>query len=268
MRQFVLVLAAVLVACSRHPADHRQIVGLLDMTASVTVQARASSLDAIRQAVHTLQRGDTLVIVPIATDAQLDAPQHILRFHVPVDREPYDADRERFRDDIEARLAALAETTRKTPATHTDLLGTFRLAAEEVAMADPKARRSVVCLSDFIQDDDQFDFKTDQRVATDLHAQRLAAMLATANPQRFAHVPVFLGSLPSIDLRRLSKSRRDALRAFWRTYLTGQGATVEWATDGAGKLPVFLETLDARWLNVPPTVAASGHERTRIDGVR
>jgi hypothetical protein len=44
----------------------------------------------------------------------------------------------------------------------------------------------------------------------------------------------------SRDGRRRSDARRDAIEAFWTAYLQRQGANVEWAIDGPGRLPQFV----------------------------
>jgi hypothetical protein len=119
------------------------------------------------------------------------------------------------------------------------LLGAFRLAAEEL---DERRETldQLVCVSDFLQDDQQFDFKRDPRLAQSSSAKRLAVQLAQPYASRFRGVAVYLGSLPSLDTRRLAPARRDAIRDFWVDFLGAQGAEVRWKTDGIGHVVDFL----------------------------
>src|SRR5262245_52268662 len=122
------IIALIVVACDRHAAPPRQIVCVVDATASVPKEMRIRSLDAVRDVVAVLHRGDRISVLPIANDAQLDATQQILRFRLPVEREPYDADLQRVSQEAEAGLQSLLTATQEIPYQHTDLFGTLELA--------------------------------------------------------------------------------------------------------------------------------------------
>jgi hypothetical protein len=246
----IIALAGLgLVACSTsRPA--RQVVYLVDATASVPAEARAAAVSAIEQGVQSIQRGESVAILPLTGDVESETLGQVLRFKASQEREPYDADRRRLARDVRNQLASFLTSTRK-PSSQTDVFGTFRLAAEEFLPEQP-GERVLVCLTDFVQDDSQFDFAHDPRLAHPNSAAKLAGVLAKRSPSRFASVQAYLGSLQSLDLSRLSKTRRLAIQRFWIEYLAAQGASVHWATDGPGHLRDFLERPSTRFVDRQP----------------
>lgn len=240
MKASALIIAAAMAAasCSTQASSGRHVVYLVDSSASVTAEARARAVESFEGALQSLQRGDKVAVVPITGDVHGETLGRVLRFELSTRREPYDADRRRLVRDIHERLPDFLASV--SPSTRTDLLGTLRLAAEELQSAPV---RVLVCLTDFVQDDAQFDFNTDRRLASERSAKAFASELGDGFVERFAGVHVYLGSMESTDLTSLSKSRRAAIQAFWVTYFEAQGANVQWATDGPGHLPEFVKSL-------------------------
>lgn len=219
----------------------RDIVYLVDVTGSVATDVQLATITAVKEASGHLRRGDTLTIIPITSDVALDAPGRIMRFRASTTREPYDADLRRLSQDIDLQFSQFLKTAGEHPFPHTDLLGTIYLASEELAARQQSGTEQIIiCLSDLIQDDAVFDFKRDARLAHPDDALTLATSLAQDTPGRFQNMKVFLGSVPSIDLRNLSKTRREAIRVFWMELVRQQGGSVDWATDGAGQLSRLL----------------------------
>jgi hypothetical protein len=232
----LLALASLTAACDSSPRSTRQIVYLLDTSASILTDAHVPLAGSVVHTARSLDRGELLTIVPIAAEASSDTPGRILRFRRPHTREPYDADRQRFVGEVTTRADTLLKRLVTSPARNTDLLGAFDMAVEELS-AESSVDRRIVCLSDFLQDDRQLDFRHATALADVHHAERTALQLSTALGRRLAGVGIYLGLLQSRDLRQLSPSRQAAVRTFW-------GATVLWKTDGLGHVATFLSQVN------------------------
>jgi hypothetical protein len=239
-----IVLSTLISGCGNPPERPFDIVFVVDLTGSVAKESRAASIEAVQKTLGRFKRGDSLAIIPITADAQMDSPRHVLRFRLRENRDPYDADLRRLAREAEVRFAELLDVAIDKPYMYSDVLGVFQLAAEEFSHGNKDADRVLVCLSDFIHDDLQYDFKRDHRVSTDLRARAFAETLAGINGDRFRDVRIYLGLVYSTDLKRLSRSRRNAIRVFWLEYLSRQGADVIWATDGKGQVGRFLGGLE------------------------
>jgi len=239
-----LLLSTVCVGCHQPPEPPLHVVFLLDVTGSVTAQGRATSFEVIHKLLQKLQRGDSLIIIPVTDDAEVESPGQILRFNLGKKRQPYDADLRQLAKEAEARLQELLASVTANPHQYTDILGTLRLAGEEFSFADNDARKVLVCLSDFIQDNARFDFKSNRRVANEQLAEELASTLAGASKMQFQKVEAYLGMIGSKDLKNLDTVRRNAIRTFWTEFLKREGAKVTWATDGSGQLTRFFDQLN------------------------
>ena len=241
MKETVLVVAALAIASCPGATVDRGYYVLSDISAGVTADGRTEAVTAIESVATDLQRGDSLTVIPIGADAEADAPGRILRFRLAKERQAYDEDRDLLLVDIAAGVSDLMVTASEKPASNTDLLGTFRLVAEELeGRTTEDGEAIVICLSDAIQDDSAFDFTSDSRLASVEEARLLARTIARGRP--FENVNVFMGSVRSDDLRRLPRTRREAIRAFWTDWLELQGATVTWSSDGVGRLSDVLKT--------------------------
>ena len=228
----------------------RQIVFVPDVTGSVSPSARVAAIEVIASAAQSLRRGDTLTVIPITSDAAFDAPERTLRFHVSAERQPYDFDLLQLEEDIQAGLGELLIETSKHPFQHTDVLGTLRLAAEELGPPDPNIERIIVVLSDLIQDDASFNFTRDGQLSGTDTAVEFAHELSKEDAKQFQGIEIFLGSVPSVDLKGLSKTRRDAIRVFWTELFERQGGSVTWASDGVGHTARFLADTPQRQLTL------------------
>lgn len=241
----ITILTIVLALACAHSTPLYLVV-LLDMSASVETGAQADQFEALEPLFKQLKRGDTIIIIPITSDALIEAQGNILRFRLSTKRSAYDGDLRRLRSEAQARLRVLKEAAQIKPFTHTDLLGAIELCAEELQAASASARKTVVILSDFLQDNRQFNFTREPRLATTARSVEFAKELAHSRGALFDSASVYLGFLRSEDLKRLTESRRAALRAFWIEYLRARGASnVSVATDGTGQIGRFLERRQA-----------------------
>ncbi len=235
-----LILLLATAACERKATASRQIIVLIDVSASIEPEAQRSAFQAVANVVSALRRGDSLVVIPITGDAGNESQGHILRLTLAEHREAYDQDLRRAGLNLRRSLEETKAATMRNPGSHTDILGALRLAAEEVRLAGEGRKTTIVVLSDLIQDDNQFDFKSDPALESETSATLLASVSARRQGLSPQGIPVFLGLVRSKDLGHLSPRRRSAIEAFWLEFLKDSGANPVLAEDGPGLLPIFL----------------------------
>ena len=242
-KSLLIVCMVLFSACSRSREVPLHLVCALDLSGSIAADGRTNSFEAVLDVFKTLKRGDSMTIIPITSDAQIEGPGQMLRFKLSQKREPYDGDLWRLAENVEDGLQTLLASASAQPYKYTDILGTLQLAAEEFSYTQHNSRRVFLLLSDFIQDDPQYDFKGDKQLTTERSARIFATRLAKSKGAFLDNVQIYLGSIQSKDLRSLPRARRKGIRIFWIEFLSRQLANVKWATDGPGQLENFLSTL-------------------------
>jgi hypothetical protein len=233
------VLLSLCAGCERAPERRLHLVVLPDLSASIEPRAERDSLDALSRAAAALRRGDSIAVIPIVGDADDDDEGRILRWQYPVEREPFDGDLLRLARQERGELQVLFEEHRTHPYRSTDILGALRVAREELADDSPAAIRAIAILSDFVDDDRRYHFARDRRLRSEKSARQFALSLSRG-VNDLAGIRIYLGGLASTDLRGMSRERREAVRVFWTTLLSAEGARIEWASDGPGRLQQFL----------------------------
>jgi hypothetical protein len=236
-----LLLAAGLLGCGRQTASSQQIVILIDVSDSIESAAEQEAFVAVDRLVAQLQRGDKIAIIPITGDAQAETSGRVIRFDVPTERQAYDNDLRQFRNKLKTALTELEAKAMANPGEHTDILGTVVLAQQESKFNARASRRSLVILSDFIQDDAELSFLKDRRLANKTAAREFAMQSAKNSQLDFRGAPIYLGLLRSKDYRNLVRSRREAIQEFWIDYFNSCGGQTVFATDGTGLLGNFAE---------------------------
>lgn len=238
-----MVIAAVLAIVSCHRAGHTPVtvVVICDLSGSIEPDAQAAMFTSVEQIVHRLRRGDTVVVIPLTGDTEAEATGRVLRFEAPLQREVFDEDLIRLGREARKKLEELAATAHERPSPYTDILGAMRIASEEMATLDPDRRAVLVILSDLIEDNPNRDFKRDTALARVTSARTLAAQIARQKHFEMKGAVAYLGLIRSHDFVRLAPERREAVREFWREYLTQLGAHPEIASDGPGLLQSFLD---------------------------
>ncbi len=247
MHKVLIITSALLLlaACS-----HRRVtqeIFVPDVSESITSEASDAMWGELSSMAARLRRGDSLLILPITPDAGNDISGRSLLESAPDirDRKSLDEDLDEMRAKAAEDIQNLRKQLRSRRLDRTDLLGTFRVISEKV-QALPKGDRAVVLvMSDFIQDDAQFDFKTNPRLESPELARLFAKSMAQQEPCPLRAVTIYLGYLESKDLAPLSRRRRDAIEAFWVTFLSEQGAQVQVATDGPGSARAFIDLATA-----------------------
>src|SRR5215469_8909127 len=237
MKNLLIVILAILLlaGCSQQPPVPKQIVILVDISASIEPQAETECLDAIAKLIAKLNRGDSVSIIPITGDADVQSTGRVLRFQKPVNRTAHDADLIGLSRQVHDSLQTLRIQAIGSPTARTDIFGAIRMAVEEFANGPKERDRRLIVFSDFIEDDGATNFNTDHRLA----AVKNATNFATEESKKLSvtvSIRANLGLLRSKELHALSKERREAIKQFWLRYLKLAGIEAEWATDGVGLL--------------------------------
>src|ERR1039458_3488833 len=128
----------LLVACSHRTPQ--ATVEVVDTSLSITPRAEKAVIDAVQNQIAHMQRGDTLVIIPITGDAANDAGGRILRLSAPTQRKTYDTDLRRFHEQALKQLTAWASSL-DPHQSRTDILGALDAAQQEATSLDRKSTR-------------------------------------------------------------------------------------------------------------------------------
>jgi hypothetical protein len=228
-----VVLSILLAGCGQKQATPRQVVILIDMSASIEPQAETECLDAIAKLISKLERGDIVAIIPITGDTEIQSTGHILRFRKPVTRTAYDADLIGFSKQVHDSLQALRIEAISNPTAKTDILGAIRMAMEELTSPSKERDKKLIIFSDFIEDDGTVNFKNDSHFQNETDAVKYANELATVlSPKGMSGTMAYLGLLRSKEFGQLSKRRREAIKSFWRQYLESLGMNERLVSDG------------------------------------
>jgi hypothetical protein len=206
-------------------------VEVIDTSASITPRAEKAALDAVHEQIGRMERGDRLVLIPITGNAENDAGGRILRLQAPTAREAYDADLHRFQDAARKQFEAW-EAMLGAERCRTDILGSIDAARQEFAALPRASNRTLVIVSDFLEDDGQYRFASDRALATPEPARALAAHLRAERQFARNGIPICLGRLESSDFTSLAPRRKEAVQAFWAAYLSDHDKTPEILLDG------------------------------------
>jgi hypothetical protein len=227
------VLAVALFGCGKH--EPRHIVILPDVSGSIDRESLEQAFKAIDELAGHLHRGDRLTIIPILGDAEAEASGKILRFEVPDHRQAYDTDLRDFRIKLNASLKEMRANAIARPGSKTDILGSIKLVKQEFQL-DLKSKLTLIILSDFIQEDEEVNFRKDSRLYNQAIAKKFAAEKAKKGNLDFHNCRILLGLLRSQEYRTFSMRQRDAILAFWSTYFKYSGSIPMFVIDGPNAL--------------------------------
>ena len=207
-------------------------VVLVDPSASVTERARRDEFAAVATLIPRMQRGDLLTIIPITDNAAAAIEGRVLRFHAPERREAYDADLRRFQTDAGKQHAEFAANLLAHPGRRTDILGAPDVASQEFEGIPTAYRRTLIVLSDFLEDDGTLHFGTDSHLSNTLSAANYPRQTAGIRKFKLEAIPAYLGKLENADAQKLSPNRQAALKVFWVQYMSRQNYQAEVRYDG------------------------------------
>jgi hypothetical protein len=223
----------LLAACSHRLPQ--ATIEVIDTSLSITPLAERAALDAVEAQIGQIQRGDTLILIPITGDEANDAGGHILRLSAPIQRETYDTDLRRFQGQAQKQFTAWAASLDQHQS-HTDILGALDAARQELAVLPRKSARRLIVVSDFLEDDGAYRFVSDGSLASPTRARQLAARLHARHGFTLQGVSLCLGRLESSDFAPLSMQRKEAVHAFWTAYFAAGDESAEIQLDGMGML--------------------------------
>lgn len=210
-------------------------VEVLDTSLSITPRAEHAAENAILDQISRMGRGDRLILIPITGDAQNDAGGRVLRLVAPTEREAYDNDLRRFQTDAKKRYVAWLASL-DPHQMRTDILGSLDVARQEFAAIPKGGERRLIIVSDFLEDESSYRFVSAPQLANNARAKALASALRSERQFALPRIPICLGHLESSDFAPLSLQRKDAVQAFWTTYLTEKDHKPEFHFDGTGML--------------------------------
>src|ERR1035441_8055941 len=125
------VLLLPLAACSHRTPE--ATVEVIDTSLSITPRAEKAALDAVQDQIAHMQREDTLVVIPITGDAANDTEGRVLRLSAPTQRETYDTDLRRFREQSRKQFTAWTASL-DSHQSRTDILGALDAVRQELAV--------------------------------------------------------------------------------------------------------------------------------------
>jgi len=211
-----LILVALLGGCK--VAAPREDVFVLDVSQSIDADAEHQMFVVVEEVARRLRRGDSLTIIPITGNADAELQGRTLHYAVPSaqNRQAYDADLRSLNEQMKHDLDRLQADAVVHPGKHTDIIGSIYVAMKEFSKKPTEKR--LVILSDFIQDDEQFNFRKDHRLGNEETAIALGRDVMPIDHDNHV-VNVVLGRLRSADFSALSPSRQHAINAFWEGFL-------------------------------------------------
>src|ERR1039458_6036957 len=149
-RYVAIALLFLLAGCSRRVPE--ATIEVIDTSLSITPRAEKAALGAVHDQIDHMQRGDTLILIPITGDAANDAGGRILRLSAPIQRETYDTDLRRFQEQGRKQFAAWVAAL-DPHQSRTDILGALDAARQEFPVLPKESRRKLIVVSDFLEDD-------------------------------------------------------------------------------------------------------------------
>jgi hypothetical protein len=233
LRYSFIAVLLLLAGCSHRGPE--ATVEVIDTSLSITPRAEKAALDAVREQIDHMQRGDLLVVIPVTGDAANDAGGRILRLSAPTRRETYDTDLHRFQERAKKQFVAWIASLDKHQS-RTDILGALDAARQELVLLPTESIRRLIVVSDFLEDDGAYRFVTGSALADQADARQLAASLREQHHFTLDGVPPCLGRLESSDFALLSAQRKEAVQAFWRVYFATISEPAEIQFDGTGIL--------------------------------
>src|SRR5205814_4335270 len=128
---FFASLLMMLAGCHHDSFKRLRVVYVLDATASVADDARIASLEKVPDLLTRMIRGDSLSVLSITSDAQVEGPKHTRRYGISLLRAAFDADRAALVEKAKADIQEMVRSVATEKYQHSDLMGTVELGVEE-----------------------------------------------------------------------------------------------------------------------------------------
>jgi len=218
----IALILQPIVGCRATPSD---TVIEPDVSQSIDRDGTDYAFKQIDGLIDGMKRGDSLTIIPITGDSMSDTPGQVVRLVAPTEREAYDNDLTVFRQDAHRRVRNMEATALASPGKNTDILGALDAAKQVFDSLPPQDSKTLIVMSDFLEDDGASCFTQDKALGGVQSAQHLADTLQKQHGFLLHSVSVHLEALPSKDLRSVRPGRRQAVREFWKRYFAPSAAT-------------------------------------------
>ena len=236
----VLILVMMLTGCGENKNSY---IFVVDLTQSVSGEAKNKAFEAIKKQAQKLKRGDSITVIPLNGDAVTETSGNVIRLQVSERREAFDADLKKFAAEVGQRLTEMQVNTSAKTYKQTDLFGALRVAHDEVAVTEKENRKFfLIVLSDLVQSTKEIRFEKDAIFQKTETAKKYAEKVSQGRETEWRGVQVYLGLLQSTDLQQMPGERREAVREFWQEFFRLSGTErYQFATDGIGQLPKFID---------------------------
>jgi hypothetical protein len=218
----IALILSPIAGCRATPKD---TVMEPDVSQSIDRAGMAQAFKEIDDRIDGMRRGDSLTIIPITGDAMSDTPGRVVRLVAPTEREAYDNDLIVFREDAHKKVRNMEATALASPGRNTDILGALDAAKQVFDSLPPQDSKTLIVMSDFLEDDSASCFTQDKALGETQSAQHLADTLQKQHGFLLHNVSIHLEALPSKDLRSVRPGRRQAVREFWKRYFAPSAAT-------------------------------------------
>lgn len=234
----ILALCLLMTACGERKSFY---IFVVDMSESVSADARRLAFDAVLAQGKTLKRGDSIIIIPVTGDAAVDTSGKIIRLQVREEKRAYDdvtgSYTKEFMTELTGKINEMQQGSKVSAST--DLLGALRVAGDEIGMLDRKnSRVFLFVLSDMVHSTKEIRFEKDRLFAK----PEMARKFAEKKISKWENVAVYCGTEESSDLRAMPPERREIIRLFWQEFFRLGGAErFEFAADGIGQIPQFIK---------------------------
>ncbi len=213
----------------------KTFIFVIDLSESVTPEAREKSFQSIYESTKTLGRGESLIIIPITGDAANQTGGNVIRVEASEVRKLRDKDLKEFQAEISQKIEKMRQSNKIYA--NTDLFGALRIANEIAKNQSSDVSVKLFVLSDLLHSTNEIRFEKDA-IFDDAKKTR---ELAETKKLDWSNIEIYCGSVESLDLQKISAQRRENVRIFWQEYFKlGNAKRSQIATDGIGQIKDFI----------------------------
>lgn len=203
------------------PRQAHSYIVAIDISGSRTPTELGESKQLLDALIDKLEVGDKLTLVEVYQGGKLPARQWSDSTRAPRTAGKIGPSEERRLEDFKsiARMQAqiLFDTTRAKEIKHTDIFGTLARAAD-YSRPSPNTRRTLLLLSDMINETPDVTMTTRSAIPTDAWIKHLAAS---------RRIPELRDVCVVVSGADVSSARGAAIRDFWEKYFAAAGAHLE-----------------------------------------
>lgn len=243
MKNYQTALVAILFITCLTGCDRksRTDIFVVDLSKSITEKARKDTFEKIRDHAKRLERGDSIVVIPVTGDASSQTSGNVIRVKVSNRREAFDNDLNRFYSDLDHKLTAMFDEKNYS---NTDLFGALDVANAEAKLTNGELQEIVIfLLSDMINSTSEIRFERSGFFEKVDSAKAYAKERIHKKGTNWNVDAVYVGLIESSEMQRMSEARQEAIRAFWEEFFaTGGVRKLQFSIDGPGQISKFVHS--------------------------